>query len=33
VKSRVGVTARVDVVDPGSLERSLGKARRIEDRR
>ena len=33
VKNRIGVTARIDVVEPGSLERSLGKARRIEDRR
>jgi phenylacetate-CoA ligase len=33
IKNRIGVTARVEVVDPGVLERSLGKARRIEDRR
>ncbi len=33
VKSRVGVTVAVEVVDPGALERSLGKAKRISDRR
>jgi len=33
VKSRVGVTVAVDVLDPGALERSLGKAKRIADRR
>jgi phenylacetate-CoA ligase len=33
VKSRVGVTAYVEVVAPHTLERSTGKARRIEDRR
>jgi phenylacetate-CoA ligase len=33
IKSRLGVTASVDVVAPRSLERSLGKARRISDRR
>ena len=33
IKNRIGVTARVDVVAPHSLERSTGKARRIEDRR
>jgi phenylacetate-CoA ligase len=33
IKNRVGVTARVEVVAPHSLERSTGKARRIEDRR
>ncbi|HEX3929212.1 MAG TPA: phenylacetate--CoA ligase PaaK [Nocardioides sp.] len=33
IKSRVGVTARVEVVAPHALERSTGKARRIEDRR
>jgi phenylacetate-CoA ligase len=33
IKSRIGVTARVEVVAPHSLERSTGKARRIEDRR
>jgi phenylacetate-CoA ligase len=33
VKHRVGVTIRVDVVEPHALERSLGKAKRIDDRR
>jgi phenylacetate-CoA ligase len=33
IKSRIGLTARVEVVAPHSLERSTGKARRIEDRR
>ena len=33
IKERVGVTATVDVVAPGGIERSLGKARRVIDRR
>ena len=33
VKDTVGVTVDVDVVAPGALERSLGKAKRIDDRR
>jgi len=33
IKHRVGVTAKVEVLAPHSLERSTGKARRIEDRR
>ena len=33
VKDRVGSTCVVDVVAPGSIERSVGKARRIVDRR
>ncbi|WP_091762942.1 phenylacetate--CoA ligase PaaK [Pedococcus cremeus] len=33
VKHRVGVTIRVDVVEPHALERSLGKAKRIDDQR
>jgi phenylacetate-CoA ligase len=33
IKNRIGVTARVEVLPPGSLERSLGKAKRISDRR
>ena len=33
VKTRIGVSARVEVVAPHSLERSLGKARRISDQR
>jgi len=33
IKNRVGVTARAEVVAPHRLERSTGKARRIDDRR
>ena len=33
VKNRIGVTARVEVLQPGALERSLGKAKRISDER
>jgi phenylacetate-CoA ligase len=33
VKHRVGVTIRVEVLEPHALERSLGKARRIDDQR
>ena len=33
VKDLVGVTISVEVVDPYALERSLGKAKRIDDRR
>ena len=33
VKASVGLTIDVDVVDPHALERSLGKAKRISDRR
>ncbi len=33
VKSRVGVTVRTEVVDPDTLERSLGKLQRVIDRR
>lgn len=33
IKSRIGITAAVEVSAPGSIERSLGKARRVIDRR
>jgi phenylacetate-CoA ligase len=33
VKSRIGVSVEVDVVEPGGIERSVGKMRRIVDRR
>ncbi|WP_371405834.1 phenylacetate--CoA ligase [Kribbella sp. NBC_00662] len=33
IKDRVGVTATVEVVPPHTLERSLGKAKRIKDNR
>ena len=33
IKSVVGVSARVVVLPPGSIERSAGKAKRVIDRR
>ena len=33
IKDRIGVTATVEVLTPHALERSLGKAKRIEDNR
>ncbi|MDX2202313.1 MAG: phenylacetate--CoA ligase PaaK [Hyphomicrobiaceae bacterium] len=33
VKGNIGVSARVTVTEPGSIERSLGKARRVIDQR
>ena len=33
IKERVGVTATVQIIAPGGIERSLGKARRVVDRR
>jgi phenylacetate-CoA ligase len=33
IKHRIGVTVTVTVVEPGGIERSLGKARRIVDNR
>jgi phenylacetate-CoA ligase len=33
IKDRVGVTATVEILDPQALERSLGKAKRINDLR
>ena len=33
IKSLIGVTARVTVTDPGGVERSQGKARRVVDKR
>jgi phenylacetate-CoA ligase len=33
VKNLIGVTARVTVTDPGGVERSQGKARRVIDKR
>jgi len=33
VKSKVGVRAKVSVAPPGSIERSIGKARRVVDKR
>jgi len=33
IKATVGISTRIRVVDPGTLERSVGKARRVVDRR
>ncbi len=33
IKDRIGVTAKVTVLDPGAVERSAGKARRVVDNR
>ena len=33
IKEQIGVTARIAVANPGSLERSAGKAKRVIDRR
>jgi phenylacetate-CoA ligase len=33
IKSLIGISAGVDVMAPGGIERSLGKARRVVDRR
>jgi phenylacetate-CoA ligase len=33
IKERVGVTALVAITDPGSIERSIGKAKRVIDKR
>jgi phenylacetate-CoA ligase len=33
IKSLIGVTASIDVVAPGNVERSMGKAKRIVDKR
>jgi len=33
IKSTIGISVKVRVLDPGGLERSVGKARRVVDRR
>lgn len=33
VKSNIGVSSRVTIIQPGGIERSLGKARRVVDKR
>ena len=33
IKSYIGITARIDIVDTDGIERSIGKARRVIDRR
>ncbi|WP_395706585.1 hypothetical protein [Casimicrobium huifangae] len=33
IKNLIGVSARVELNDPGAIERSLGKAKRVVDKR
>ena len=33
IKGLIGITAKITVADPGSVERSQGKARRVIDKR
>ncbi len=33
IKNKIGVTVAVDPLEPGGLERSIGKARRVIDNR
>jgi phenylacetate-CoA ligase len=33
VKSMIGISVRVEVREPGSIERSIGKAQRVIDKR
>ena len=33
IKDTIGITAKISVLDPEGIERSLGKARRIIDHR
>jgi phenylacetate-CoA ligase len=33
MKARIGITAKVSVFAPGQIERSLGKAKRVIDKR
>jgi phenylacetate-CoA ligase len=33
IKTFIGVSAQVEILDPGGVERSLGKARRVIDER
>ena len=33
VKGSIGITAKITVTDPGGVERSQGKARRVIDKR
>jgi phenylacetate-CoA ligase len=33
IKSNIGVTCAVDVMPPGTVERSVGKAKRVVDTR
>jgi phenylacetate-CoA ligase len=33
IKSYIGISARIDIVEVGGIERSIGKARRVIDKR
>ena len=33
IKSVIGISATIDVTEPGQVERSLGKAKRVVDNR
>ena len=33
MKAHIGITAKVSVLEPGQIERSLGKAKRVIDKR
>jgi phenylacetate-CoA ligase len=33
IKSYIGISARIDIVEIGGIERSIGKARRVIDKR
>ena len=33
MKGRIGISAKVSVLAPGQIERSLGKAKRVIDKR
>jgi phenylacetate-CoA ligase len=33
VKAMIGISVRVEVREPGSIERSIGKAKRVIDKR
>ena len=33
MKARIGISAKVSVAEPGGIEQSLGKAKRVIDRR
>ena len=33
IKDRIGISAKISVLEPGGVERSLGKARRVIDKR
>ncbi len=33
IKSMIGISAKIELVEPGTIPRSMGKAKRVEDRR